>query len=167
VFLFPSKNPREWIVTPAIEDTARSIIARHLDQEGAALPILHALQAEFGYLPAETLPVVAEALNITRAEIYGIATFYHDFHFEPRGKHVLALCRAEACQSMGAQELARQAQARLGIGWGDTTQDGQVTLEQTFCLGLCACAPSAVIDGKLVGRLTPQKLDAIMAEAHR
>jgi formate dehydrogenase subunit gamma len=156
-----------WNVTPPIEDTARAIIARHLTHEGAVLPILHALQAEFGYLPEETLPVVAEALNISRAEIYGIATFYHDFHFEPRGKHVLALCRAEACQSMGAQALAGQAQARLGVGFGETTRDGQVTLEQTFCLGLCACAPSAAIDGKLIGRLTPQKLDTIIAETGR
>jgi formate dehydrogenase subunit gamma len=158
---------QDWIVKLAIEDTARSIIAHHLAQEGAALPILHALQAEFGYLPEETLPAVAEALNISRAEIYGIATFYHDFHFEPRGKHVLALCRAEACQSMGTQALAGQAKARLGVDWGETTRDGQVTLEQTFCLGLCACAPSATIDGKLVGRLTPQKLDTIIAEARR
>jgi formate dehydrogenase subunit gamma len=167
VFQFPDHKSQGWIVTPAIEDTARGIIARHLAQEGATLPILHALQAEFGYLPEETLPVVAEALNISRAEIYGIATFYHDFHFEPRGKHVLALCRAEACQSMGAQALAGQAQARLGVGWGETTRDGQVTLEQTFCLGLCACAPSAAIDGKLVGRLTPEKLDLLIAEARR
>jgi formate dehydrogenase subunit gamma len=154
-------------VTPAIEDTARGIIARHLAQDGAALPILHALQAEFGYLPQETLPVVAEALNISRAEIYGIATFYHDFHFEPRGKHVLALCRAEACQSMGAVALAGQAQARLGVGWGETTPDGKITLEQTFCLGLCACAPSAMVDGKPVGRLTPHELDELIAKARR
>jgi formate dehydrogenase subunit gamma len=167
VFQFLNHKSQGWIVTSAIEDTARGIIARHPNKDGAALPILHALQAEFGYLPEETLPVVADALNISRAEIYGIATFYHDFHFEPRGKHVLALCRAEACQSMGAVALAGQAQARLGIGWGETTRDGQVTLEQTFCLGLCACAPSAMVDGKPAGRLTPQKLDAIIAEARR
>jgi formate dehydrogenase subunit gamma len=155
------------IVTPNILDTAREVIQRHIAQEGAALPILHALQAEFGYLPEETLPVVADALNITRAEIYGIATFYHDFHFEPRGRHVIKLCRAEACQAMGANALAGQAMARLGVGWGETDARGQITLEQTFCLGLCACAPSAVVDGKLAARLTPQKLDAIIAEASR
>jgi formate dehydrogenase subunit gamma len=167
--MFQSQNRKsqDWIVTPTIEDTARGIIARHLAQEGAALPILHALQAEFGYLPEETLPAVAEALNISRAEIHGIATFYHDFHFEPRGKHVVALCRAEACQSMGALALAAQAKARLGVGWGETTQDGQVTLEQTFCLGLCACAPAGTVDGEPVGRLTPHMLDAIIAEARR
>ena len=152
-------------MTPTVEDIARGIIARHLGREGAALPILLALQEEFGYLPEETLPVVADALNITRAEIYGVATFYHDFHLEPRGKHTLTLCRAEACQSMGAVALAERAKARLGVDFGETTPDGQVTLEQTFCLGLCACGPSATIDGTLVGRLSPQKLDAIIAEA--
>ncbi len=152
-------------MTQTVEDIARGIIGRHLGREGAALPILHALQEEFGYLPGETLPVVADALNITRAEIYGVATFYHDFHLEPRGKHTLTLCRAEACQSMGAVALAERAKARLGVDFGETTPDGQVKLDQTFCLGLCACGPSATIDGKLVGRLSPQKLDAIIAEA--
>lgn len=152
-------------MTAAIEGAARDIIARHLGREGAALPILHALQAEFGYLPKETLSAVAEALNISRAEIYGVATFYHDFHLEPHGKHTLTLCRAEACQAMGVVALAERAKAQLGVDFGETGADGQVTLEQTFCLGLCVCAPSATIDGRLVGRLTPQKLDAILAEA--
>jgi formate dehydrogenase subunit gamma len=150
-------------VTAAIEASARAIILRHLAQEGAALPILHALQAEFGYLPEETLPLVADALNISRAEIYGVATFYHDFHLEPRGKHTLTLCRAEACQSMGAVALAERAKALLGVDFGETTASGRVTLEQTFCLGLCACAPSAMVDGKPVARLTPGKLDEIVA----
>ncbi len=150
-------------MTAAIEASARAIILRHLAQEGAALPILHALQAEFGYLPEETLPLVADALNISRAEIYGVATFYHDFHLEPRGKHTLTLCRAEACQSMGAVALAERAKALLGVDFGETTANGRVTLEQTFCLGLCACAPSAMVDGKPVARLTPGKLDEIVA----
>ncbi len=147
-------------------EIARDVIARHLTQEGAALPILHGLQQEFGYLPEETLPLVAEALNVSRAEIYGVATFYHDFHLEPRGRHVIALCRAEACQSRGGDALAERAKAQLGVNWGETTRDGRVTLEQTFCLGLCACAPSAMVDGKIVGRLTTEKLDAIVAGAN-
>ncbi len=150
-------------MTAAIEAAARAIILRHLAQEGAALPILHALQAEFGYLPEESLPLVADALNISRAEIYGVATFYHDFHLEPRGKHTLTLCRAEACQSMGAVALAERAKALLGVDFGETTANGRVTLEQTFCLGLCACAPSAMVDGKPVARLTPGKLEEIVA----
>jgi len=151
-------------VTVAIESTARAIIARHLGLEGPALPILHALQAEFGYLPEETLPLVADALNVSRAEIYGVATFYHDFHFEPRGAHTLTLCRAEACQAKGGAGLAERAKARLGVDFGETTPSGGVTLEQTFCLGLCACAPSAMVDGKPVARLDAEKLDAILRE---
>ncbi len=146
-------------------ESVRAVIARHASQEGAVLPILHALQHEFGYLPEKALPLVAEALNLTRAEIYGVATFYHDFHLEPRGEHTVALCRAEACQAMGAVGLAEHAKSRLGVDWGETTGDGRITLEQTFCLGLCACAPSAMIDGKVVGRLTQQKLDALLTEA--
>lgn len=146
-------------------EIARDVIARHLGQEGAALPILHGLQQQFGYVPEAALPLVAEALNVSRAEIYGVATFYHDFHLEPRGRHVIALCRAEACQAMGADALAERAKSRLGLDWGETTRDGRVTLEQTFCLGLCSCAPSAMVDGKIVGRVTAEKLDAIVAEA--
>jgi formate dehydrogenase subunit gamma len=148
-------------------ETAREVIARELNQEGAALPILHALQREFGYLPEQVLPLVAEALNLSRAEVYGVATFYHDFHLEPRGKHVLTLCQAEACQARDGRALGKQAKQLLGVEWGGTTSDGRVTLERTFCLGLCACAPSAMVDGTVVGRLTPEKLDAIIAGANR
>lgn len=148
-------------------DIAKSIISRHAKEEGAALVILHALKAQFGYVPEETLPLVAEELNVTRAEIYGVATFYHDFHLEPGGKHKVTLCRAEACQAMGGVALENQAKAKLGVDWGQTTPDGLTTLEQTYCLGLCACAPSGMIDGRIVGRLTPQKLDAMLAEASR
>ncbi len=151
----------------SIEDQARKIIAARASQEGAALPILHALQNEFGYLPQAVLPLVADALNVTRAEIYGVATFYHDFHLEPRGKKVLALCRAEACQSMGAVALADAVKNRLGVGWGETTPGGELTLEQTFCLGLCACAPAGMIDGKIIGRLNARKIDAVVDEALR
>ena len=154
-------------MTAAIVESAREIISRHLGLEGAALPILHALQAEFGYLPEETLPLVADALNVSRAEIYGVATFYHDFHFEPRGRHTLTLCRAEACQAMGGQALSERAKARLGVDFGETTPSGGVTLEQTFCLGLCACAPSAMVDGKPVARLDAEKLDAVLREVEQ
>ncbi len=143
----------------------RSILERHSTQEGALIPILRDLQQEFGYLPKVALPAVAEALNLTRAEVFGVASFYHDFHSEPRGAHTITLCRAEACHSVGAVALAERAKARLGLDWGQTSADGRVTLDQTFCLGLCACGPAGMIDGKLVGRLTPEKLDAKIAEA--
>jgi len=152
-------------VSKDITAIAHSVLERHSTQDGALIPILHALQQELGYLPEEALPVIASALNITRAEVYGVATFYHDFHLKPRGKHTITLCRAEACQSVGAVSLAERAKARLGLGWGQTTPDGRVTLEQTFCLGLCACGPAGMFDGKPAGRLTPQKLDAMIAKA--
>jgi len=152
-------------VTKDIVGLARSVLERHSKQEGALLPILRDLQDEFGYLPEPALPVVAETLNLSRAEVYGVATFYHDFHLEPRGEHTITLCRAEACQSVGAVALAERAKARLALDWGETTADGRVTLEQTFCLGLCACGPAGMVDGRPVARLTPQKLDAMIAVA--
>ena len=152
-------------MTKDIVGLARSVLERHSKQEGALLPILRDLQDEFGYLPEPALPVVAETLNLSRAEVYGVATFYHDFHLEPRGEHTITLCRAEACQSVGAVVLAERAKARLGLNWGETSADGRVTLEQTFCLGLCACGPAGMVDGRPMARLTPQKLDAMIAEA--
>ena len=146
---------------------ASEIIAAHADCEGPALPILHAIQAAFGFVPETVGPMIAEALNLTRAEIHGVVTFYHDFRRKPAGRHVLKLCRAEACQSMGGDALAARAEAALGITLGETTADGQVTLEPTYCLGLCATAPSAMLDGKLVGRLSEARLDRLVAEAQR
>jgi formate dehydrogenase subunit gamma len=145
--------------------TAQAIIARDIHREGAALPILHALQAEFSFIPDETIPMLAEALNISRAEMFGIVGFYHDFRRHKPGRCVVKLCRAEACQSMGADALAAQAQAQLGIAWHGTTPDGAVTLEPIFCLGLCAIAPAAMVDGTVIGRLTPQRLDAMLEQA--
>ncbi|MCL4186586.1 MAG: formate dehydrogenase subunit gamma [Rhodobacteraceae bacterium] len=142
----------------------RAIIAEHAGREGPLLPILLAIQEEWGHLPREALPVVAEALNLTRAEVFGVASFYHDLREAPPGRHVLRLCRAEACQAVGAAALAEAAQARLGIGWGETTADGAVTLEPVFCLGLCACGPAALVDGRPVGRLDALGLDALLAE---
>ena len=141
-----------------------AIVDAHASLEGPLLPILHAIQAEFGHLPREALPQVAERLNLSRAEVHGVASFYHDFTEEPRGRHVLRLCRAEACQSMGSEELAERMQHQLRLRPGQTSPDGSVTLESVYCLGLCACAPAAMFDGRLVGRLTSARLDALIAE---
>jgi formate dehydrogenase subunit gamma len=149
------------------ETRAGEIIAAHAKQEGATLPILHALQAEFGHVPEGAIPLVAQALNLSRAEVHGVVTFYHDFREAPAGRHVLKLCRAEACQSMGGDVLAAQARKLLGIGWGETTPDGAVTLEPVFCLGLCACAPAALADGEVIGRLDGRRLDAVVATMRR
>jgi formate dehydrogenase subunit gamma len=143
------------------------IIAAHAGQAGAALPILHALQSAFGCIPREAVPMVAAALNLTRAELHGVVSFYHDFREAPPGQHVLKLCRAEACQSMGADALATEARAQLRVDWGGTSADGRVTLEPVFCLGLCACAPAAMLDGKVFGALDRTRLAALLDEARR
>jgi formate dehydrogenase subunit gamma len=152
--------------TWSAERTAQ-IIAEHRDLEGPLLPILHAIQEAFGCVPEQAVPVVAEALNLSRAEVHGVVTFYHDFRQQPAGRHVLKLCRAEACQAAGGDALAARAEARLGVRFGDTTRDGRVTLEPVYCLGLCSVSPSAMIDGRIVARIDDKKLDALLAETDR
>jgi len=152
---------------PWSAERATEIIAERKIVEGATLVILHALQEEFGYVPEPAIPMVAEALSLSRAEVHGVFTFYHDFRKEPAGRHVLKLCRAEACQAAGGDALAARAEAKLGIASGYTTADERVTLEPIYCLGLCATAPSAMLDGRVVGRLDEARLDALLAEAHR
>jgi formate dehydrogenase subunit gamma len=134
------------------------------DQEGALLPILHGIQHEFGYVPEETVPLIADALNLSRADVHGVVTFYHDYRKHPAGRHVLKICRAEACQAMGSEAMIARATELLGIGFHETTGDNAVTLEPTFCLGLCACAPAAMLDNQLIGRLDEDKLREIVAE---
>lgn len=146
------------------EGCTRSLVREHLHLEGPLLPILHAVQHEFGHVPEQAVPVIADELNLSRAEVHGVVTFYHDFRRAPAGQHVVKLCRAEACQSMGCEALVERAEDRLGISCGETTPDGRVTLEAIYCLGLCATAPSAIIDGQLVGRLDADTLDAKLEE---
>ena len=143
-------------------DRVDEIATAHLALEGPLLPILHAVQAELGYVPSEALPLLADRLNISRAEVHGVVSFYHDFRTEPAGRHVVKLCRAEACQAMGADALVARAEDRLGIGMRETTPGGAVTLEPVYCLGLCACGPAAMIDGRIVGRLDAARLDALL-----
>lgn len=138
---------------------------KHL--EGPVLPILHAIQAEFGYVPDEVKPVIASGLNLSRAEVHGVVSFYHEFRDHPAGRHVLKLCRAEACQSMGSDRIADRARQLLGIDFHQTTLDGAVTLEAVYCLGLCACAPAAMMDGELYGRVDEDCLAEIVGEARR
>jgi len=152
---------------PWDEKRGAEIIAEHAKQEGATLVILHALQEAFGYVPEAAVPMVAQALNLSRAEVHGVFTFYHDFRHKPAGRHVLKLCRAEACQAAGGDALAARAESKLGVSLGHTTADDRVTLEPIYCLGLCATAPSAMLDGRLIGRLDEKRLDALVAEAQR
>ncbi|WP_371423253.1 formate dehydrogenase subunit gamma [Tardiphaga sp.] len=135
--------------------------------EGGVIVILHAMQEAFGYVPEPAIPMIALARNLSRAEVHGVFTFYHDFRHEPAGKHVLKICRAEACQAAGGDALAARAEAKLGVKFGNTTADQRVTLEPIYCLGLCATAPSAMLDGRLVGRLDEKRIDALVAEAQR
>ncbi len=146
-------------------DRAADIIAAHAGREGASLPILHALQHAFGCVPSDAVPLVAKALNLSRAEVHGIVTFYHEFRRTPPGKHVLQLCRAEACQALGADRLAEAVRTRLGVDWHGTTEDGDVTLEPVFCLGLCSVGPAALLDGTPLARLNADKIVTALESA--
>lgn len=144
-----------------IEELAREIATAHLHLEGPLLPILHAVQEAMGYVPEPAIPVIADVLNLTRAEVYGVVTFYHDFRQEPAGRHVLKLCRAEACQSMGGRALQAHAEQLIGE-MGSTSGDGSVTLEPVYCLGLCAQSPAVMIDNEVHGRVSDQRLTALV-----
>ncbi len=141
---------------------ASEVCARHGNAPGALIEIFHDVQERLGFVPDAVLPVIAEALNLSRAEVYGVRTFYHDFRTEPAGKHVLKLCMAEACQAMGAERLAASVAKSLGCAIGATTTNGAVTLEAVYCLGNCALAPAAMLDGKLMGRVSDRTLAAVL-----
>jgi formate dehydrogenase subunit gamma len=147
----------------AAEETAvRRIVAELKGRPGPLIEVLHAIQADLGYVPEGAVAAVAEGLNLSRAEVHGVVTFYHHFRRSRAGAHTVSLCQAEACQSMGALALAEHAQRRLGIGFHETTGDGRFTLEPIYCLGNCACSPAAMIDGKLHGRLTAERFDELI-----
>jgi formate dehydrogenase subunit gamma len=148
-----------------VEPTAKrveEIVAAHAHLEGPLLPILHAVQAAFGYVPRDAVPVIAHALNLTRAEVYGVVSFYHDFRERRAGRRVVKLCRAEACQSMGGNAIAAKALKHFTVGWGETSADGRVTVEPVYCLGLCSVAPAALIDGEPHGKLDEKRLIALV-----
>ena len=145
-------------------DRATAIVRDNVGRPGATLPILHALQDAFGYIADDAVPLIAHELNLSRAEVHGVVTFYHDFRRAPAGRHVVKLCRAEACQAMGGDALAARAEHRLGVAIGGTSAGDRVTLEPVYCLGLCACAPAAMVDDRLVARLTPERFDALLTE---
>jgi formate dehydrogenase subunit gamma len=144
-------------------DTVRRIVADLKGRPGPLLEVLHAIQAALGYVPEGAVPVVAQGLNLSRAEVHGVVTFYHYFRRTPPGKHVLSLCRAESCQALGADGLAEHAKRSLGVDFHETTEDGEFSLEPIYCLGNCACSPAAMVDGRLYGRLTPERFDAMVS----
>lgn len=155
------------MTAPSTDITERTlaICAAHAGGEGVLLPILHDVQRAFGFVPKEAVPVIAGALNLSRADVHGVVTFYHDFKDHPPGRHVLKLCRAEACQAQGGDRLATRARESLGLDWHETSVDGATTLEPVYCLGLCSVAPAAMLDGQLHGRLDDESLADLIAEA--
>lgn len=147
------------------EDWTPALVKQEIDalkdKPGAMLPILHAIQDRFGYVPEATVPIIAESMRQTRAEVHGIISFYHHFRTHPVGAHVIHVCRAEACQAMGGRQLEAHIKTRLGAGYHDTSRDNEFTLEPVYCLGNCACAPSIRIDDKIHGRMSAAKFDRL------
>jgi formate dehydrogenase subunit gamma len=152
---------------PVERETVSRIVEEMKGRPGPLIEVLHGVQAALGYVPPEAVPLLADALNLSRAEVHGVVTFYHFFRETPPGRHTVSLCRAEACQSMGAEDLAAHAKRRLGVDFHETTADGAFSLEPVYCLGNCACSPAALIDGQLYGRLTPERFDALIADPQR
>jgi formate dehydrogenase subunit gamma len=149
--------------TPTSEELVH-LISCHRDAEGPLLPILHAIQEACGHIPDAAHPLIRDALNISEAELHGVISFYHDFRRKPAGRHVLKICRAEACKAVGGDAVASAVLQRLGLDWHGTTPNGAVTVEPVYCLGLCACGPAAMVNDRVVGRVDAAKLDAVLAE---
>lgn len=139
------------------------MVAGVADKPDALLPVLHAVQDRLGYIPPEAVLEIARALNLSRAEVHGVISFYHDFRSTPPGRNVVRVCRAESCQATGAVELAAHIQKRLGIEFGQTSSDGEYTLEAVYCLGNCACSPAIVVGADIHGRVTPERFDEIIS----
>jgi formate dehydrogenase subunit gamma len=141
-------------------------IARELKHKsGALMPILRRIQDEIGWVPGDSVPVIAEILNLTRAEVHGVLTFYHDFRHEPPGRSIIRICRAESCQAMGGVTLAEHVKRRLGCDFGGTSNDGAFSLEPVYCLGNCACSPAMIINGQLLGRVTPERFESALSSS--
>jgi formate dehydrogenase subunit gamma len=145
----------------SVEDEVATLVARHAEERGGLLPLLHAIQHALGHIPREAIPLISEGLNLSRAEVHGVVSFYHDFRTRPPGKHVVKLCRAESCQARGGPAVELAASERLGVAMGETRADGQVTLEPVYCIGLCAIGPNAIVDGRPVCRIDLGVLDLI------
>lgn len=140
------------------------LIARYQHTPGGLLPLLRAIQDALGHIPADAVATIAHAMKLSRAEVHGVISFYHDYRTAPPGRHLLQICRAEACQAMGSRELEAHARERLGIDYGGTTADGAITLEPVYCLGNCACSPSVRIDDDVYARVDPARLDTLLAD---
>jgi formate dehydrogenase subunit gamma len=146
------------------QETVSSVVARLKEKPGALLPILHAVQEALGYVPAAAVPLIADGLNLSRAEVHGVISFYHYFRDHAPGRHTIYMCRAEACQSMNQPALEAHAKQKLGVDFHGTTTNGAFSFEPVYCLGNCACSPAVMVDGELYGRVTPDRFDAIVSQ---
>jgi formate dehydrogenase subunit gamma len=161
----PVPAPRD-LLAPDVSAKVRAALDANRDRPGALLPVLHAVQDAVGYVPDDAVPLIAHDLNLSRAEVHGVVTFYHHFRTHPPGRHVVQICRAEACQSLGARALEAHAKKTLGVDFHQTTKDGAITLEAVYCLGNCGCGPSVLVDDdELHARVTPEAFDALVASA--
>jgi formate dehydrogenase subunit gamma len=143
-----------------VRDAVLGVTNRLKDQPGALLPVLHGIQSALGYVPEDAIALIAREMNLSRADVHGVVSFYHFFRTRPAGKRVIYLCRAESCQSMGSAKLEQHVKQRLGVDFHETTEDGAWTLEPVYCLGNCACSPALMVDDQLQGRVTPESFDA-------
>ena len=148
-------------------DVVAGVLARHAGERGALLAVLHGIQDALGFVPPDAHPAIAEALSLSRAEVHGVVSFYHDFRSAPPGEQIVRICRAEACQAMGADTLIEHAEQRLGVRLHQARPDGKVTLEPVYCLGNCARSPSIMIDGRMHGSVTPERFDTLLAASAR
>jgi formate dehydrogenase subunit gamma len=148
----------------SIQETVQVIITKLKDKPGALLPILHGIQDALGYIPADSVPAIAQGLHLSRAEVHGVISFYHYFRDTPPGKQTIQICRAESCQAMGGKQLEQHVKDQLGIDYHETTDDGQFSLEPVYCLGNCACSPAIQVGADIYGRVSPQSFDAIINE---
>ncbi len=147
-----------------MQATVQEITTALKDKPGALLPILHAIQDKIGYVPAESVPAIAKALNLSRAEVHGVISFYHYFRESKPGNHTIYLCRAESCQAMGGKKLEQHVKERLGIDFHETTADGEFSLEPVYCLGNCACSPAMQIGNEIYGRVSADSFDTTINE---
>ena len=148
-------------------ERARVLIEQRQNQPGALLPILHALQEDFGYIPEGAVRMVSRALNISQAEVHGTLSSYHHFRDSVPGEHVLQICRAESCQSMGCDRLIKHVEKRLGVQLGETVPEGSITVQQAFCLGLCAMSPAVMLDGEPYGKVSPDIINFLINKIRR
>jgi formate dehydrogenase subunit gamma len=146
----------------SLQEIVDRVFESHRGKVGALLPVLHSIQDKLGHIPREAVPMIAQAMDLSRAEIHGVMSFYHDFRSEPAGENIIHLCRAEACQAMGGRELEQHVMETLGIGYGETTANGLVTLEPVYCLGNCACTPSIRVNDDVYARVTAQKFNELI-----